>query len=103
MARQSLFSVGALVQALLSGGPAGLAGLSGEALAVVTLAADTLKDADLLAAVLLNSHRYEQVASVAPLLANSLRPNADVAIQTSVAPSAETRSRNWPFLLPSPG
>ena len=88
LARQSLFSVGALVQALLSGGPAGLAGLSGEALAVVTLAADSLKDADLLAAVLLNSHRYEQVASVAPLLANSLRPNADVAIQTSVAPSA---------------
>ena len=35
LARQNLFSVGALVQALLSGGPAGLAGLSGEALAVV--------------------------------------------------------------------
>lgn len=88
LARQSLFSLGALVQALLGGRPAGLAGLSGEALAVVTLAADTLKDADLLAAVLLNSHRYEQVVSVAPLLANSLRPNADVTIQTSVAPSA---------------
>jgi len=89
LARQSLFGVGALVQALLSGGSAGLAGLSGEALAVVTLAADSLKDADLLAAVLLDSHRYEQVTSVAPLLANSLRPNADVATQTSAAPSAE--------------
>ena len=101
LARQNLFSVGALVQALLSGGPAGLAALSGEALAVVTLAADSLQDADLLAAVLLNSHRYEQVARVAPLLASSLRPHADVAIQTAAAPSA--RSRSWPFRLPSPG
>ena len=101
LARQNLFSVGALVQALLSGGPTGLAGLSEEAFAVVTLAADSLKDADLLAAVLLNPHRYEQVASVAPLLANSLRTNADVAIQTSAAPSAEPET--WPSLLPGPG
>jgi hypothetical protein len=90
LARQNLFSVGALVQALLSGGPAGLAALSGEALAVVTLAADSLQDADLLGAVLLNSHRYEQVARAAPLLASSLRPHADVAIQTAAAPPAET-------------
>jgi hypothetical protein len=90
LARQNLFSVGALVQALMSGGPTGLAALSGEALAVATLAADSLQDADLLAAVLLNSHRYEQVASVAPLLASMLRPNADNAIQTAAAPSAES-------------
>ena len=74
LARQSLISAGTFVLPLLEDGPAGLVGLSGEALAVAALTADIRDDARLLAAVLLNPHRREQVARVTPLLARALAP-----------------------------
>lgn len=85
-ARQSLMRKGTLVPPLLNVGRTGLVGLSGEALAVAALAADLLDDARLLAAVLLDSHRYEQVAHVAPLLAENLRPAPALAIPTAATP-----------------
>ena len=69
LARQNLISAGTLVPPLLNGG---LAGLSGEALAVAALTADIRGDERLLAAVLLDPHRRKQVVSVTPLLAEAL-------------------------------
>lgn len=96
LARQKLFSEWALVQALLDGGSDGLGGLSGEALAVAALTADIVKDDRLLASVLLDSRRYEQVASVAPLLADSLTPARADAIEAPAASSVETAPESHP-------
>jgi hypothetical protein len=89
LARQSLFSAGPLIPVLLN---EGLAGLSAEALAVAALAADILKDGRLLASVLLDSNRHEQVASVAPLLAERLIPAPVAAGQAPAVKSVETAS-----------
>jgi hypothetical protein len=101
VARHSLVSAGTFVLPLLDG-PAGLVGLSGEALAVAALTADIRDDARLLAAVLLDPHRHKQVARVTPLLARVLTPTpapdasadttpvpAAVPVDTSVEPEAD--------------
>lgn len=73
-ARPALFGRGLLVQALLAGGVAALAGLGGEALVVAALTADLLGDTALLAAVLLDPHRHDLVAGVAPAVVEALMP-----------------------------
>ena len=89
----ALFGRGSLIQAMLVGGPAALAGLGGEALTVAALAADLLGDAALLATVLLDPHRRDLVASVAPAVAEALTP----------APAAEETVLDAPFARTSTG
>jgi hypothetical protein len=89
-ARLALFAEGQLVRALASGGGTGVAdleSLGGEALAVVALLANIAEDTECLAAILLNPHRRGLVASVAPLLAETLTPAA-VSPDTGATPAA---------------
>jgi hypothetical protein len=86
LARRNLISAGTFVLPLLDGG---LAGLSGEALAAVALAADIQDDERLLTAVLLDPHRREQVIGVTPFLADALAPSATAV--SAVVPMETTQ------------
>jgi hypothetical protein len=87
LARQNLLSAGRFVPLLLDGG---LAGFTGEALAVAALTADMRDDESLLAAVLLDPHRREQVTRVAPLLAEVLGPASSAPPVPVVMPAEIT-------------
>jgi hypothetical protein len=91
--RPALFRRGALIRALLAGGPAALAGLSGEALTVAALAADPLEDSVLVAAVLLDPRLLSLVESVAPAVAESLTPASatEEAASGVLSPPVSTR------------
>jgi hypothetical protein len=86
LARNRLIKAGEFVPSLLESGTVRLDGLSGEALAVVALTADIRDDARLLAAVLLDPHRHEQVARVTPLLADALMPAPDSGTSAGATP-----------------
>ena len=92
--RAALFGREALIRALLAGGPAGLAGLSAEALTVAALAAEFFADPALLAAFMLDPHRRDLVAGTAPAVAEALAPvsaAAEATLEVPVQPVDDKR------------
>lgn len=116
-ARAALFGEGQLIRALISGDGtdvANLEGFGGEALAVATLLAEMTGDADLLAAILHDSHRRQLVASAAPLLAETLTPTVpspgtggptstapaeSAPVETAPGTPRQVIPESWPELL----